>query len=66
MLGQGYLVLGAAAERQASFWTKIDTSSQNRCRSTVDKKLRLLIPRRMTCVLLPFEEPMPISTLIER
>ena len=48
MLGQGYLVLGAAAERQASFWTKIDTSSQNCRRNTVDKKLRLLIPRRMT------------------
>ena len=46
MLGQGYLVLGAAAERQTSFWTKIDTSSQNRRRNTVDKKLRLLIWRR--------------------
>jgi len=39
--------LGAAAERQVSFWAKIDTSSQNRRRNTVDRKMRLAIPRRM-------------------
>jgi len=47
MLGQGYLVLGAAAERQTSFWTKIDASSQNRRRNTVDRKMHLAIPRQM-------------------
>ena len=37
---------GAAAERQASYWAKTGTPSQNCRRNTVDKKLRLLIWRR--------------------
>ena len=53
LVGRGFLALGAAAERQIGSWTKTDTSSQNRRRNTVDKKTHLVIPRRMTCVLLP-------------
>jgi len=48
--GAGAYLTGAAAERQTSFWAKADTSSQNRRRSTVDRKLRLLIWRMAVCL----------------
>ena len=35
--------LGAAAERQVSYWAKTGTSSQNRRRSTVGRKMGLVI-----------------------
>ena len=48
--GAGAYLTGAATGRQASFWAKVDTSSQNRRRSTVDRKLRLLIWRMAVCL----------------
>ena len=63
-LGRGFLALGAAAERQVSFRAKTDTSSQNRRRNTVDRKMHLAIPRRMTFVLLSCKEPIANNTLI--